>query len=120
MGLLKHFALLSALCFSVAVAAQSEDDYDYERSSLHMMMIKHLNQKYEDVIVDVYKQSRFPERFNNHDLGVNVVSFAESEGDQTKNILSFCEQVNLGQKMVAKWFDRNRDRSCQWHGYHYR
>ena len=112
MGLLKHFALLSALCFSVAVAAQSEDDYDYERSSLHMMMIKHLNQKYEDVIVDVYKQSRFPERFNNHDLGVNVVSFAESEGDQTKNILSFCEQVNLGQKMVAKWFDRNRETGC--------
>lgn len=109
MGILRRIAVILAISAPIVVVAQSDNDYEYERSSLHMMMIKHLNQKYEDIIVDVYKQSRFPERFNNHDLGVNVVSFAESEGDQSKNILSFCEQVNLGQKMVAKWFNRKRE-----------
>lgn len=100
--------LLAALWCALPTRAQDED-YAYERSSLHMMAIRHLNQKYEDVIIDVYKQMPFPERFNNHDLGVNIVSFAESEGDQASNIQSFCRQVSLGQKMVARWFNRRRE-----------
>ena len=110
MGLLRKVALFcicitfsSSLCF-----AQSEDGVEYERNSMHVMMIKHLNQKFDDIIEDVFLQSPFPERFNNHNLGVKTVSFAELEGDQHKNIESFIQQVNLGQKMVAKWFNRDK------------
>ena len=110
MGLLRKVALFcicitfsSSLCF-----AQSEDGVEYERNSMHVMMIKHLNQKFDDIIEDVFLQSPFPERFNNHNLGVKTVSFAELEGDLHYNIASFIEQVNLGQKMVAKWFDRDK------------
>ena len=110
MGLLRQVLFItigmtfpSSLCI-----AQSEDGMEYERNSMHVMMIKHLNQKFDDIIEDVFLQSPFPERFNNHNLGVKTVSFAELEGDQHNNIASFIEQVNLGQKMVAKWFDRDK------------
>ncbi|MDR0988552.1 MAG: hypothetical protein LBM06_03695 [Prevotellaceae bacterium] len=88
--------------------AQNEDGIEYERSSIHVMMIKHLNQRFDDLIENVFLKTPFPQRFNNHDLGVKVVSFAELKEDQSHNIASFIKQVNLGQKMVAKWFNRNK------------
>ncbi len=97
------FSLFSSLCF-----AQGDENTEYERSSIHVMMIKHLNQKFDDVIEEVFLKSPFPERFNDHNLGVKVVSFAEHKDDQNGNILSFIDQVNLGQKMVAKWFNREK------------
>lgn len=110
MGLLRKVLLIlicmtfpSSLCLE-----KSEDGMEYERNSMHVMMIKHLNQRFDDIIEDVFLHSPFPERFNNHNLGVKTVSFAELEGDQHNNIASFIEQVNLGQKMVAKWFNRDR------------
>lgn len=109
MGLLKTILLASPLLLTSSLChAQSEEGIEYERNSMHVMMIKHLNQKFDDIIEDVFLKSPFPERFNNHNLGVKTVAFAEIDGDQSSNIASFIEQVNLGQKMVAKWFDRNK------------
>lgn len=110
MGLLRISSFLLAILAAASSYAQlqSESGMAYERSSMHVMMIKHLNQKFEDVLEDVFLQAPFPERFNDHNLGVKTVAFAELEGDQSSNIASFAQQVNLGQKMVAKWFDRNK------------
>ena len=110
MGFLKakHFLIPTFILTSSLCSAQSEDVLEYERNSMHIMMIKHLNQKFDDIIEDVFLKSPFPERFNNHDLGVKAVSFAESEEDQSHNITSFIKQVNLGQKLVAKWFNRDK------------
>ena len=110
MGFLKHIAAVAIMLLvpSSFCQAQNEDGIEYERSSMHVMMIKHLNQKFEDVVEDVFLHSPFPERFNDHNLGVKTVSFAEMADDQSKNIESFIKQVNLGQKMVAKWFNRDK------------
>ncbi len=97
------FSIHSLLCY-----AQSEENQEFERSSMHVMMIKHMNHKFADVVEDVFMKSPFPERFNEHNLGVKVVSFAGHKDDQSGNIQSFTEQVNLGQKMVAKWFNRDK------------
>lgn len=110
MGLLKQTAF-TITCMTLPTSlclAQSEVAMEYERNSMHVMMIKHLNQKFDEIIEDVFLETPFPERFNNHNLGVKTVSFAELEGDQQTNIQSFIEQVNLGQKMVAKWFNRDK------------
>lgn len=113
MGLLNQLAarivillllsIISSPCFP-----QSEEANTYERSSIHVMMIKHLNQRFDDIIEQVFLQTPFPERFNDHNLGVKVVTFAEHKDDQSANIQSFADQVNLGQKMVAKWFNRDK------------
>ncbi len=88
--------------------AQAEDDYEYERSSMHSMMIKHLNQQYGEAIESVFSLIPIPERFNDHDLGVKLVSLPDSRKPR-KDIESFIEQVNLGQKCIAKWFNRDKE-----------
>lgn len=93
--------MLSSSC----VYAQGEDSYVYERSSMHLMMVKHLNEKYVDIVESVFMKIPFPERFNDHNLGVKSISFAESSKNQLYNIKEFVREVNIGQKMVAKWFD---------------
>ena len=72
------------------------------------MMIVHKNQKFSEVVEQVFKSVPFPERFNNHNLGVKSVVFAESSTDLSSHIAQFCDEVNIGQKMVAKWFNRNK------------
>ena len=110
MGFLRYQYLFVIATFSPSspCMAQGEEGMEYERNSMHVMMIKHLNQRYDDIIEDVFLQTPFPERFNNHNLGVKTVSFAELDGDQSGNIMSFIDQVNLGQKMVSKWFSRDK------------
>lgn len=111
MGLLKTRLILvvTSILTSSLCTAQSEEGMEYERNSMHVMLIKHRNQRFDDIIEEVFRSAPFPERFNDHNLGVKTVSFAELDGDQSRNIASFICQVNLGQKMVAKWFNRNKN-----------
>ena len=94
--------------YSSCVYAQEDDTYIYERSSMHSMMIKHLNEKYVDLVESVFLKIPFPERFNDHNLGVKSISFAETSKNQLNNIEEFVSEVNIGQKMVAKWFNFNK------------
>lgn len=111
MGLLSKTVLFTIcgliLCSPSCIAQDGEQD-EYERSSIHVMMIKHPNQKFDELVEQCFLKSPFPERFNNHNLGVKVISFAEADGEQRRNIEIFMSQVNLGQKMVSKWFNRDR------------
>ena len=110
MGLLTKIkvAFFLLMLSSSCVYAQEEDSYVYERSSMHSMMVKHLNEKYVDIVESVFLKIPFPERFNDHNLGVKSISFAESSKNQLSNIQEFVREVNIGQKMVAKWFDLNK------------
>lgn len=104
----KTILTLSMIASSLFCHAQKSEEREYERSSMHSMVIKHLNEKFAEQVEQVFLQTPFPERFNNHNLGVKSISFAESSKNQLANIEDFIKQVNLGQKMVAKWFDRNK------------
>lgn len=110
MGFLKLFLFLTLAfaCNGCILAQNSEENIYYERSSLHSMVIGHKNQKFNEVVEQVFKSAPFPERFNEHNLGVKSVDFAETSSDLSSHIDVFCKKVNLGQKMVAKWFNRNK------------
>lgn len=95
------FAMLQPIC------AQTQDDYEYERSSLCMMLVKHPAKKFGSEIQFVFSRMQLPDRFNSHDLGVRLVSFAEDR-EPTKNISSFAKQVALGRRLVSKWFNRDK------------
>lgn len=110
MGFLKQIIVTFILIISSSsfCCAQGEDDFVYERSSMHLMMVKHLNEKHVDLVESVFLKIPFPERFNDHNLGVRSISFAESSKNQLYNVQTFVREVNIGQKMVAKWFDFNK------------
>ena len=110
MGFLRLFLFLAVVfaCKTYMLAQNSEENILYERSSLHSMMIGHKNQKFSEIVEQVFKSVPFPERFNDHNLGVKSVDFAETSSDLSSHVDLFCKKVNLGQKMVAKWFNRNK------------
>lgn len=94
--------MLQPLC------AQTQDDYEYERSSLCMMLLKHPAKKFGSEIQYIFSRMQLPERFNNHDLGVRLVSFAEDR-EPVRNINSFARQAALGRRFVSKWFNRDKN-----------
>ena len=83
-------------------------DSEYERISLHTMLLSYHSHSYEKTIKDVFGKYPFPERFNDHNIGAKSIVIYGGDDDQSKNIMEFCRQVNLAQKMVAKWFNRDR------------
>lgn len=106
------FLLMSGI-FSLA-SAQNDTAYKYDRGSLCMIMIEHPNYAFNKEIAYVFSKMDIPKRFNDHNLGVHIVRFAEDKyhKDQIENIKSFTKQVNLGNKFVAKWFNRNKKTGC--------
>ncbi len=108
MGFLKFCCVFICLLAAHKMVAQSED-YQYERNSLCILLIKHYDQVHEDIVADVFQDIPFPERFNNHALGVRSIGFQGIQGEMSEKIKSFCQQENVGQKMVSKWFNRDKN-----------
>lgn len=108
MGFLRILCVSICLLATHNMVAQSED-CQYERNSLCILLIKHYDQVHEDIVTDVFQDVPFPERFNNHALGVRSIAFQGIQGEMSEKIKSFCQQENVGQKMVAKWFNRDKN-----------
>lgn len=105
---LSFFGILFS--FSNIANAQELSEVKYQRGSVIQMMIEHPMYMFNDEVANVFKKLPVSERFNNHNLGVKVVKFATQEfSDQQSNISSFIDQVNLGGRAVAKWFNWNKN-----------
>ena len=98
------------LFFFINIAnAQELSEVKYQRGSVIQMMIEHPMYMFNDEVASAFKKLPISERFNNHNLGVKIVKFAAQEfSDQQSNISSFINQVNLGGRAVAKWFNWNK------------
>lgn len=106
----KTLTFIFAVTFSLSPQssnAQDGDNYEYERSSLCMILIKHPMKQFNNEIQYVYSKMKLPERFYDHDLGVRIITFASNK-DEIANIESFTKEVSLGRRLVAKWFDRQK------------
>lgn len=88
--------------------AQTKDEYEYERSSICMMLQKHPAKKFGNEIQYIFSRMQIPSRFNDHSLGVRLVGFAEEGRDPIQNINSFINQTAIGRRLIAKWFNRNK------------
>lgn len=107
-GIFKIIIILLLNLIPFCNFAQNKDSYQYERNSLCMMMIAHPNYEFNKEIEYVFSNLEMPERFNDHNVGVHVVQFTENGKSQHLNIISFCKQVDLAKRFVAKWFNRDK------------
>lgn len=120
MGLLKKLimkktrlaALLSAIfiCFpSVSADAQDMDTLNYRRSSLYSILLSHPSQNMDDEIVDAFMALETPDKYNNHDLSVKVISVATKNRNQAKTqVDAFLARNQVAKRMVSKWFSRSK------------
>jgi len=98
--------LLTSFIFNVYAQLQ-EETLNYRRSSLYSILIAYPSQKYHKDITDVFFSIPIPEKFNNHDLSVKVVSSAERKQEKIENINDFIISNAVARRMIAKWFDRD-------------
>jgi hypothetical protein len=109
---MKNILLAVLFLTTIAVKAQEDNTIDYRRSSIYSVMIKHDNQKFADTIANVFKIMPVPDKYNDHDLSVKVVSVSEKEV-LPKQIEDFLNRNGIASRLVSKWFDRDfTDGTC--------
>lgn len=100
--------LAMTLVSSVSVApAQEDKDMKYRRSSLYSLMIQHDQQKFAADISNVFRLMPVPDKYNDHDLSVKVVSISDKKLGDTEAITHFLDQNDVASRLVGKWFDRD-------------
>lgn len=86
--------------------AQEEQKTEYRRSSIYSVMIKHQNQKFADTIANVFQLMPVPDKYNDHDLSVKVLSVLTKEVSPTE-VETFLNKNGVASRLVSKWFNRD-------------
>ena len=69
-------------------------------------MLKHENQKFADTIANVFQLMPVPDKYNDHDLSVKVVS-VKSKEVASSEVESFLNKNGIASRLVSKWFNRD-------------
>lgn len=94
--------------------SQAQTVEKYRRSSLYSILIKHAEKEFCPEIIEVFDSIPIPDKFNDHNLNIRVISayippHLEKNAElQKQNIEIFLSQNDIGRRMIAKWFCRNK------------
>ena len=99
--------LLAVIPAVTGICAQVDSvQMDYRRSSLYSILVNHNDQKFAREISDVFLQIPTPDKYNEHNLSVRVVSMDRKLKDL--NVVdNFVQNNGIASRMVARWFNRD-------------
>lgn len=97
---------LAALSAAPSFAQKDSAMMDYRRSSLYSLLINHDDQKFAEEISDVFLQIPTPEKYNDHNLSVRVVSM-DTKLKDTEVVQEFIDNNQIASRLVARWFGRD-------------
>lgn len=106
---MKHLAkyfIIALIAFPLSAKAQQTEEMQYRRSSIYSLLINHTDQKFSKEIADVFKKMPVPDKYNDHDLSVKVVS-TDRKVREDELGREFLETNNVASRLVARWFNRN-------------
>ena len=93
-------------CWQISSAQDVAQEMKYRRSSIYSIMLKHENQKFADTIANVFQLMPVPDKYNDHDLSVKVVS-VKSKEVASSEVESFLNKNGIASRLVSKWFNRD-------------
>ncbi len=101
-------------CFAtwgLCVNAQ-EPVSDYRRSSIYSVLVNHTDQQFADEIKEAFLQIPVPDKFNDHNLSVKVLTMDKKlSGAERKKenpvITEFLQNNKVASRLVARWFNRD-------------
>lgn len=90
-----------------------EEEMKYRRSSLYSLLINHDDQKFAEEIKDAFVKIPIPDKFNDHELSVKVLTMDEklkgaSKDKENSTVTDFLERNNIASRLVGKWFNRDK------------
>lgn len=112
MGLLKDNIMKKTLLTLVIVLASTYlwskkiDEIDYKRSSIYSILVNHTEQKYASFISDVFCKMPMPDKYNEHNLSVRILTTNKQTPEDGS---LFLEQNDIASRLVSKWFNRNQE-----------
>lgn len=102
--------IIAALCLIAATTtswAQTPEEMQYRRSSIYSLMVSHSDRKFNSEITSQFIALPVPDKYNDHDLSVKVVTIAQNKKVDPELIQNFLERNGVASRLVAKWFDRD-------------
>ncbi len=127
---------LALLVYTSITNAQDQQtpDVKYRRSSLHTMILESGNFDRKDVVLKAFNESPFPDKYNDHTIGEKsfdpskygltdaekAIIYKDKAGKESEakelpfKIQKYFNENQIGNKLVAKWFDRTADGSFNW------
>lgn len=84
-----------------------QPDIEYRRNSLYSVLIAHTDQKFAEEIQRVFIDMPTPDKYNDHDLSVKIVSAIDKKATSTQNAEAFLVDNHIASRLVSRWFNRN-------------
>ncbi len=107
----KYIILLNLLLVVNILFAQNEDvSYNYSRSSIYNLALTHPGSAMSDQIFFAFREMPTLDKFNDHSLSLRVIFAADGNDSESAkaDIDKFLSDNNIGKRMVAKWFNRDK------------
>ncbi len=103
------------ICCFAALATSSyaqEPESNYRRSSIYSILVNHTDQKFANEIKEAFLQIPVPDKFNNHDLSVKVLSMDKKLDGANKEkenpaITNFLQANKVASRLIGRWFNRD-------------
>lgn len=102
-----YIITITLLLFSQLTFAQRViEEIDYRRSSIYSVLINNTDQRLGTHIADVFIDMPLPDKYNNHDLSVKILTTAKRTPAKEKG-QDFLNKNYVASHLVARWFNRN-------------
>ena len=111
--LIYNLVLFAAVMLSYNGYAQNKKEVDeYRRSSIYTILINHKEQKFATEIKDAFVSLPVPDKYNDHNLSVKVLTKSgklkdAKSDDENKEITEFLNNNKVASRLVGKWFNRD-------------
>lgn len=104
--------LLAVVCVSLAAQEPEEAEMKYRRSSIYSVLVNHTDQKFSEEIKEAFLQIPVPDKFNDHNLSVKVLTLdkkLEGANKEKENVsvTTFLDQNKVASRLVGRWFNRD-------------
>lgn len=99
------FLLFVGAAFAVSAQEQTEVQ-KYRRSALYSMLVSHDQTKYCKEIEEVFSSIPIPDKFDNHDLSVKIIT-SSSKKIAEPNVRLFLDNNAVARRLVGRWFERD-------------
>ncbi len=108
---IRYSFIICFASFVLCVNAQKSES-DYRRSSIYSILVNHTDQKFASEIKEAFLQIPVPDKFNDHNLSVKVLTMDKKlsgAGSQKENpaITEFLQNNQVASRLVGRWFNRD-------------
>lgn len=104
--------IISLIISNLEITFAQNDTPNYRRSSIYSILINHTEQKFASEIKEAFLQIPVPDKFNDHNLSVKVLTMdkklagAKSEKENPV-ITDFLSNNKVASRLVGRWFNRD-------------